>query len=148
MSRMVLGMTPDSKQLSDLPELALEDGDRFFVPTKPTMVQVIGAVFNRNSAFLYQKGRDLGDYLALSGGPTENGDANSIFVVRADGSVSSIKQHSWYSSSFESLPALPGDTVIVPEKVDRTSLVKNLMDWSSILSNFGLGAAAIKSLGN
>lgn len=146
--RMVLGMTPDSSKLSDLPDLALEDGDRFFVPTKPTMVQVIGSVFNRNSAFIYQKNKDLGDYLAMSGGPTENGDANSIFVVRADGSVSSAKQRSWYNSSFESLPALPGDTVIVPEKVDRTTLVKNMMDWSQILANFGLGAAAIKTLGN
>jgi hypothetical protein len=46
---------------------------------------------------------------------------------------------------------LPGDTVVVPTMVDRESkynfLVRGLKDWTQILSNFGVGAAALKSLG-
>lgn len=143
--RVVLGLKPDAAQVAELPALALEDGDRFFVPTRPATVQVIGSVFNRNSAFVHSSNRTVGDYLALSGGPTELGDAKSTFVMRADGSVTSAKQSGWFSS-FNGLDALPGDAIIVPEKVDRTTLVKNMMDWSQILANFGLGAAAIKSL--
>ena len=46
------------------------------------------------------------------------------------------------------LKVLPGDTIVVPEKVDRTKFVKNLMDWTQILSNFGVGVAAMKTLGD
>ena len=46
----------------------------------------------------------------------------------------------------------PGDTVIVPAKVDRESgysfLVRALRDWTQIFSNLGIGAAAIKTLKN
>lgn len=147
--RVVLGLKPDASKLAELPQLALEDGDRLFVPIRPATVQVIGSVFNRNSAFVYGADRTLGDYLELSGGPTEMGDEKSTFVIRADGSVASAKQRSgWFSASFTGQAALPGDAIIVPEKVDRTTMVKNMMDWSQILANFGLGAAAIKSLGN
>ena len=50
--------------------------------------------------------------------------------------------------SFDSTNALPGDTIVVPEKVDRTKFVKNLIDWTQILSNFGVGVAAMKTLGD
>jgi polysaccharide biosynthesis/export protein len=147
--RLVLGMDFNASKLSDLPAFALEDGDHLFVPTKPTTVQVIGAVFNRNSAFVYDPGSSIGDYLGLSGGPTELGDAKSTFVIRANGAVMSAKQRdSWFSRGLASVDALPGDAIIVPDKVDRTTFMKNLMDWSQILANFGLSAAAIKSLSN
>ena len=35
-----------------------------------------------------------------------------------------------------------------PEEMDKTTLVQNLKDWTQIISQFGLGAAAIKVLGN
>lgn len=147
--RVVLGLKPDARKVAELPQLALEDGDRMFVPTRPATVQVIGSVFNRNSAYVYGSDQTVGDYLALSGGATEMGDEKSTFVIRADGSVASAKQKSgWFSGSFTGLAALPGDAIIVPEKVDRTTALKNMLDWSQILANFGLGAAAIKSLGN
>jgi len=145
--RMVLGLQATDSTLAALPALPLEDGDRFYVPTKPSMVQVIGSVFNRNSAFVYADGRELGDFLDLSGGPTEQADAKSIFVIRANGSVVSAKQKSgWFSASLGSMTALPGDAIIVPEKIDRRTFIKDMMDWTQILANFGLGAAAIKSL--
>jgi hypothetical protein len=46
------------------------------------------------------------------------------------------------------LAALPGDTVFVPEEMDKTTFVQKLKDWTQILSQFGLGLAAIKTLGN
>jgi hypothetical protein len=45
---------------------------------------------------------------------------------------------------------MPGDTLIVPAKVDREStynfLVRGLRDWTQIFANLGIGAAAIKTL--
>jgi hypothetical protein len=46
---------------------------------------------------------------------------------------------------------MPGDTLVVPVLVDRESkyngLVRGLKDWTQIISNFGVGVAAWKSLG-
>ena len=90
--------------------------------------------------------------LRLAGGPTRGADTSSTFVIRANGSVVSAKQQStgWISlsSSFSTLPALPGDTVFVPEDLTRTTFSQEAKEWTQILYQFGLGAAALKTLKN
>ena len=58
----------------------------------------------------------------------------------------------FFGGSFESLQVMPGDTVVVPPKVDRENnynfVVRALKDWTQIFSNLGIGAAAIQSLKN
>ena len=39
---------------------------------------------------------------------------------------------------------MPGDAIVVPEDLTRTTWMKDLKDWSQIFYQFGLGAAAIK----
>ena len=53
--RIVLQLQPTSRQL---PPLALEDGDRVYIPPRPTSVGVFGSVFNGGS-YLYSDGRSL-----------------------------------------------------------------------------------------
>jgi protein involved in polysaccharide export with SLBB domain len=143
--RVVLQLQPESREL---PPLALEDGDRLLVPPKPTSVGVFGSVFNGGS-YLFGESRSLSDYLALAGGPTRGADAGSTFVIRANGSVvSSAQKSSWFgrgSSAFGSVPAEPGDTIFVPEELDKTTFVQAAKDWTQILYQFGLGIAGIKS---
>jgi hypothetical protein len=43
---------------------------------------------------------------------------------------------------------MPGDTIVVPEDLQRTTRTKDFKDWTQILYQFGLGAAAIKVLKN
>src|SRR5216683_3375480 len=50
--RLVLEL-PENAQAKDLPDLPLEDGDRFFVPSQPSMVSVFGSVYSENS-FVYK----------------------------------------------------------------------------------------------
>jgi hypothetical protein len=41
----------------------------------------------------------------------------------------------------------PGDAIVVPEKVQRgQSFIDGLKDWTSILYQFGLGAAGLATL--
>ena len=89
--RIVLELTPESGSLASLPNLRLEDGDRFFVPTVPSTVSVVGTVYNAN-AFIYRTEKRLSDYLAQAGGPTKDADNSSIYLIRADGSVISKRQ--------------------------------------------------------
>jgi len=140
--RIILKPSADA-QLQDIPDLPLENGDRLQIPFPPSTVSVFGAVYNEGS-FMYKADQRLADYLAQSGGPTRTADRGSIFVLRADGSVTSKRQSGWLMSSFDSERLMPGDTIVVPEQFDYTSWTRVLKDWGQILYQFGLGAAALK----
>lgn len=141
--RMVLEL-PDAPTLADLPDIALEDGDRFYVPSRPSMVSVFGAVFTESS-FLYRPDKRISDYLAQAGGTTKRADTAQVFVVRADGSVVGSSR-SWLGTQLAGSSVMPGDTIVVPEDFERTTFTKDLKDWTQILYQFGLGVAAIKVL--
>lgn len=142
--RIVLQMTPASTQL---PDLALEDGDRIYIPARPTTVGVFGSVFNAAS-YLYLPGHSLNDYLALAGGPTKGADPGSIFVVRANGNVVSGRQKaSWFGSTgaLTGQAAEPGDTLFIPEEMDKTTFLQAAKDWTQVLFQFGLGIGGISA---
>lgn len=146
--RVVLQIPPDGR---DLPNLVLEDGDRLYIPAVPTSIGVFGSVFNAGN-YLREDNRSVADYLRLAGGPTKGADASSTFVIRANGTVvSNLQSKNWLgglNTSFEQLPALPGDTLFVPEQLDKTTLVQDLKDWTQILYQFSLGVAAFITLTN
>jgi polysaccharide export outer membrane protein len=144
--RIVLELKPNASGSDALPDLVLEDGDRLFIPFKPATVNVIGSVYNRN-AFIYKPGKTVSDYLRLAGGATRDGDKGRSFVLRADGSTVSRQQHNFLlSRDFNTLRLMPGDTIVVPEKLDRGSTFRAIRDWSQVFTQFFLGAAAAKVL--
>jgi protein involved in polysaccharide export with SLBB domain len=132
-----------------LPPITLEDGDTILVPTIPAFVAAAGSV-NNDNVFIYRPGKTVGDVLA-SAGLNEESEPSETFVLRADGSIFGRKRVGWFSR-FEDTKLMPGDTVVVPSKVDRESgfntLMRGLRDWTQIFSNLGIGAAAIKTLKN
>lgn len=144
--RIVLQLEPDAK---DLPPLTIEDGDKLLIPPRPTTVGVFGSVFNAGS-YLLTEGSSVEETLKLAGGPTRGADPGSIFVLRANGGVVSTRQSSsgWFGfgSNLSSIPALPGDTVFVPEEMNKTTFVQEAKEWTAILYQFGLGAAALKTI--
>lgn len=142
--RIVLQLTPEARQL---PELDLQDGDRILVPSRPTSVGVFGSVFNGGS-YLFGEGRRMSSYIQLAGGPTRGADTGSTFVVRANGEViSSRQQRSWFGmGSLDDIVAEPGDTIFVPEEINKTTFVQNAKDWTQIIYQLGLGVAAISAL--
>lgn len=145
--RIVLELTPDSHDISQLPDFPLEDGDRFIVPRVPLTVIVDGAVYNQNS-FLYDPHRRLGDYVRLAGGANRDADKKRAYVIRAGGSVIS-KQ---YSSSllrgneFDSLQLYPGDTVVIPLNLDKGKGLRTFVDIAQIVGQFGIAIAATNTL--
>jgi protein involved in polysaccharide export with SLBB domain len=144
--RIALGLSYNENNLGNIPALGLENGDRLFIPNRPSTVQVIGSV-GVEAALLWQPGRSVSDYIALAG---VNDDANkdNLFVLRADGTASSNSGR--WISSVAGLPALPGDVIVVPEKSDKetywTTFMRNAKDITQVFANFGLGAAALKTL--
>ena len=144
--RVVLQLQPDSTSLPDLP---LEDGDTLTIAQRGTSVGIFGSVFNTGS-FVYERGHTTEQYLALAGGPTRGADKHSIFMIRANGSVISAQQGSsfWHSGNDFSVAVVePGDTIFVPEELNKSTFVQDAKDWTQILYQFGLGLAGIKTLG-
>jgi protein involved in polysaccharide export with SLBB domain len=141
--RVVLQFNPESRGLESIPAIALEDGDHFSVPPVPATINVVGAVYDQNS-FLYASGRSLAAYLHLAGGPNRNADRKHEFVIRADGEVVSEETtKGLWGNEFDELRMNPGDTIVVPEKTLKPSVLRGVLDWSQFFSQFALGAAAI-----
>ncbi len=134
-----------------LPDLLLENGDGLYVPPRPSAVGVFGSVFNAGS-YLFRGGRTVDEFLRLAGGPTKGADVDSIFVVRANGEVVSGLQSrkSWLNrgSGLGDLDSAPGDTIFVPEEMDKTTFLQAAKDWTQVLFQFGIGIAGIKSAFN
>lgn len=144
--RIVLDLQPDSSGVDALPKIPLENGDRLFVPPMPSTVNVVGMV-NNQAAFLYASDLRLDDYLQEAGGPSRYADRGRTFVIRADGSVVAKQSRSrLFASGFGSVRMYPGDTLVVPTNVTKTTFLRGLLDWSQVVSNFGLGVAAINVL--
>ncbi len=140
--RIVLELQPDSHEVSQLPDLPLEDGDQFIVPRIPSTVSVDGAVYNQNS-FVFDANRHLGGYVRLAGGANRDADKNRAYVIRASGSVIS-KQ---YSSSlrgngFDSLGLYPGDTIVIPLNFNKGKTLRLIVDLAQIVGQFGIAIAA------
>lgn len=142
--RIVLEV-PETGEMKDIPDLTLEDGDRLLVPPPPSMVSVFGSVYSENS-FIYRPSKQISDYLTQAGGPTKSADKSSVYVLRADGSVLSKQQSGFLLNTFNSIHLMPGDSIVVPEELDRTTIMRGLKDIAQIFYQFGLGAAAIKVL--
>lgn len=142
--RIVLELGGSEAQVKNLPDLPLQDGDSIFVPRKPGTVEVLGAVFQANS-FIYKPQRNIKDYVLLAGGGTSTADMSEMFVIRADGTVQSERGGGWWRG-LGGITVNPGDTVVVPENLDRTSWRQSLKEWTSIFYQFGLGAAGLKVL--
>jgi hypothetical protein len=134
--------------------VALEDGDVINVPPTPSFVSVFGAVTS-DTSFIHRTGATVADYIKRAGA-TRDADLQAAMLIRSDGTVLAASAQScllcWGNSGFMSTPVYPGDSVFVPEVLDRrtpfTQFLQGAKDVSQLFFQFGLGAAAIRTLRN
>ena len=158
--RVALEMDPRD---TALPDIALENADEIVVPKAPSNIFVVGAVINEN-ALRYKSGRTLQDAVRQAG-TLPNAQTEQAFILRADGSAllpdlqagtdfwSAGTVSRWFKGDrVQDIALMPGDTVVVPEKLTRETpysiFVRGLKDWTQVLYQLGLGAAAVKTLRN
>ncbi|HEY6946132.1 MAG TPA: SLBB domain-containing protein, partial [Candidatus Acidoferrum sp.] len=114
--RLVIHLRSRQKDFAGSPDdIELRAGDSLEVPKQPGFVLVIGQVYNSN-AITYTPGKNAGWYLSRSGGATGLANKGAIFIIRANGSVTSGTSGVWSGGVLSSAVG-PGDTVVVPEKV-------------------------------
>jgi polysaccharide export outer membrane protein len=145
--RIALQINPRIDDADAIPDLLLEPGDRLVIPARNDFVQVYGAV-NIESSLIYRPNTSVADYLRVAG-LQRDADASSIFVLRADGLVDS-DEGGFFSSGIAGKSIYAGDVIVVPQKLDRetkyAAFMRGLKDWSQIMGQLGLAAAAIKVL--
>ena len=144
--RVALNVSPEDKGFAQLPDFRLENGDRLVVPNRPDYVQIFGSV-NTESAMFWQPGKTVSDYLEQSG-VSSTADEEGVFVMRANGTV--ISNSGRWMSSVKGQKSLPGDIIVMPEKVDVetgwNAFIRGTKDISQIFANFGLAGAAIHTM--
>lgn len=138
--RIVLQLKPDSRGIDSIPDLPLEDGDQFVVPKVPATVSVEGEVYSAN-AFIFKRGERTIDYLREAGGPDRQADMKHAFVLRADGSV-----YSQQYGNIKKATIFPGDTIVIPPQLQKLSIMRQLIDIGTVVSQFGIGIAAVNLL--
>ena len=147
MGRIALNLSPQvSNVVSQLPPIRVESGDRLLVPNRPDFVYVFGSV-NTESALLHVAGKTVSDYLVQTG-LASGADRDNVILMRADGSAMT-NTSSWGNNVMRTV-VMPGDSIILPEKLDRESgwsvFTRNAKDITQILYQFGLGVAAYRTL--
>jgi len=136
-------------------DMTLEDGDRLLIPQMPQHVQVIGAVYNP-TAFLYEPGATLNSYLVQAGGLTDDAAENDIYILKVDGTAVSRRSvgrfrlfrwnsqsNRWTGGSFMSLPLDPGDSIVVPAKLEKVAWLKEAKDITQILYQVAVTAGVL-----
>ncbi len=134
----------DLNKLKNSPfNILLENGDKIYIPHKPSSVLVFGEVYNPSS-LLYIKGMTVRDYLDTAGGLTKDADKANIFVIKANGAVASSSNlhhgSSWngrnlpewgkpdvYSTNILDMKLKRGDAIIVPVKINVPTMWRPLI---------------------
>jgi protein involved in polysaccharide export with SLBB domain len=145
----------DPERLRGTPnDIILQGGDILTVPQASGTVNVVGAVF-APTALVYTPYRTVREYLAMAGGTTEIADDKGIYVIKVNGAAVSRKGFSWLKASWDgtqygyhpggisSLTLDPGDTIVVPEKLEQIAWLKNIKDITTILGNIALTAGVV-----
>jgi len=131
-------------------DLELENGDRIHVPVKNSVVNVVGAVMSRGS-FIYSGHMSYKEYIEMTGGYTRYADQDNIYVLKVDGTARKLyagifnwnnTKGRWETSAFGqgSKEIEPGDTIVVPEKLDRIAWLRETKDLTQILYQIAVTA--------
>jgi protein involved in polysaccharide export with SLBB domain len=126
------------KYTSKFSNIVLQDKDSVYVPVYNDTIFISGQVLNQITA-IYNPSLSLSDYINQAGGVDEMADTDSIYVVRANGAA--IRAGSGFFMS-SSVNIEPGDTIIVPMKLDFISGWQMIKDATQVLYQIGLSTAA------
>ena len=135
-------------------DLGMEGGDTLEIPARPSVVHVMGQVYNPTSFVYTPEGSSVDTYLNKAGGPTRDGEESDMYIIRADGSVFSKQQssfgikwndeaRSWTFGNFYATPMMPGDTLVMPQRLERTAWLRDIKDITTIISQIALTAGTV-----
>lgn len=137
-------------------DFEIENGDILNIPSRSSAISVLGSVMSSGS-YVYTDKLDYKDYIDMAGGYTTFADEDNVYSLKVDGSAKKLargmlnwssKQNRWEMAGFgEPVADLEaGDTIIVPEKVERISWLREIRDIAQIMMNIAVTAAVVIKL--
>jgi len=123
--------------------IELKDGDKLMIPPKNLEVSVLGEI-QFPTSHVYNKSKDVFDYINISGGYSPRADESRIYIIRANGQVAAVK-NGWFMKA--NVKVGPGDTVIVPYDIYTVSPMVYWTSVSQILFQLATTAAALNTVG-
>jgi protein involved in polysaccharide export with SLBB domain len=143
---MVLELSSLESLRNSIYDIELENGDTLSIPENPRSLQTLGAVFNQ-TAFVFDPAKAFPDYIELAGGYTESADKARVYVLKVNGSAVQPRESGLFLFSKaayttrDGKPLLePGDSIVVPEKLDRIAWLREIKDITQILVNVMVSA--------
>lgn len=130
---------------NSLYDFRLKHEDTLDIPSKPNFVSVVGSVYSPGS-FLYQTNQSLKFYLSKSGGIAKTADEDYMYVLKANGEIMSMSQNNGFFSKFVNTQLMPGDTIVVPEDLERVPYLKLISDISDIIFKIATTAGVAVAL--
>ena len=129
-------------------DLELQGGDTLEVPLSTDSILVFGEVYNPTTV-IHIPGEDLGYYLNKAGGATVNSEKDEMYVIRADGTVESRREKTsfLYYDGFKGMTLDPGDTIVVPQVIEKVAWMRDLKDIAFILGQTALAAGVLIAAG-
>jgi protein involved in polysaccharide export with SLBB domain len=145
--RVSLPVRPRDKNLTDFPNMTMEDNDRLTIPHTPSTVAVVGNVYNPGS-FIFDSHNTAGSYLEMAGKGKPSSDLHHAFILRANGVVVAANNVNglFAGAKFDRLRLHPGDQIVVPYKLPTGSFVRNLRDWTQIASQLAVTGVVISTV--
>ena len=143
--RMVVHISSNLKHwMNSSSDVQVRAGDTIYVPKKPSVVLVDGAVYN-STGITFKPGKSAGWYLSQAGGPTGTANKKGVFVIRADGSVAGGPS-GLFGGGAESAAMQAGDMVVVPEKIFTISRAwENTATAAQIVTAIAISASYAKN---
>jgi len=118
-------------------DVLVRDGDKLVIPKKAQEITILGEVQSPTS-HVYELGLTRDEYIAKSGGTTQNADRKRIYVVRANGDVIAGGRSGWFRRS-QSIEMRPGDTIVVPLDTERVRALPLWQAVTTIIYNLAIG---------
>ncbi|OPY70880.1 MAG: Polysialic acid transport protein KpsD precursor [Syntrophorhabdaceae bacterium PtaU1.Bin034] len=134
-------------------DIELENNDSLDIPTSNKVVNVVGAVM-ANTTVIHVDNTTPKDYIQMAGGYSRYADAKNTYLLKVDGSARRLSggliswngsKERWELAGFrnEGMGIEPGDTIVVPEKLERIAWLREIKDITQIFANVAVAAGAV-----
>jgi polysaccharide export outer membrane protein len=149
--RVTIALAPLRILKGSSQDIPLENGDSLYIPVRNDVVNVVGAVMSPGS-YVYNPNYTWKDYIEMAGGYQSEADIKDVYVYRANGSAVKVShglvswnpyKDRWEFAAFnkDENKLWPGDTIIVPQKLQEFPWLRNIKDVTQVLMNIAVTAA-------
>jgi len=122
-------------------DFLLKDGDKIFIPERPSAISVAGEVFSP-STHTYDSNTTIVEYISKSGGFMNTADERNIYVILPDGASFPVERRMFSSRA----NLIPGSIIVIPRNPRPFDWLVMTTQLTPIFANLATSAAALAAV--